>query len=87
MAKSTLHFEQAMKELETIVAKLENPDCSLTNALDYFEKGIALMKVCDTQLKSAEGRLTELLSGKNGEFIEKTIGISSEDLSQDNEND
>ena len=32
------------------------------------------MRVCDTHLKSAEGKLRELTKGENGEFIEKLLG-------------
>jgi exodeoxyribonuclease VII small subunit len=72
-----MSFETALKELETVIAKLESQDLTLTNALDYFEKGVALMKTCDFHLKSAEGKLKELLTGKNGEFIEKILGLSA----------
>jgi exodeoxyribonuclease VII small subunit len=74
--KSDMSFETALKELEKIIAKLESPDLTLTSALEHFEKGVALMKTCDSQLKSAEGKLKELLSGKDGEFIEKVLGVS-----------
>lgn len=78
MPKSDMSFETALKELEKIIAKLESPDLTLTSALEHFEKGVALMKTCDSQLKSAEGKLKELLSGKDGEFIEKVLGVSNE---------
>jgi exodeoxyribonuclease VII small subunit len=76
--KSDMSFETALKELEKIIARLESPDLTLTGALEHFEKGVALMKTCDSQLKSAEGKLKELLSGKDGEFIEKILGVSTE---------
>jgi exodeoxyribonuclease VII small subunit len=75
--KSDMSFETALKELEKIIGKLESPDLTLTSALEHFEKGVALMKTCDSQLKSAEGKLKELLSGKDGEFIEKVLGVST----------
>ena len=78
MPKNELSFETAIKELEKIIEKLESPDLTLTNALEYFEKGVGLMKVCDSHLKTAEGKLKELVSGKNGEFIEKVLNASSD---------
>jgi exodeoxyribonuclease VII small subunit len=72
-----MSFETALKELEKIIAKLESPDLTLTGALEHFEKGVTLMKTCDSQLKSAEGKLKELLSGKDGEFIEKILGVAN----------
>ncbi len=76
MAKSELSFEAALRELEKVVAKLESPDLTLTGALEQFEKGVALMKTCDSHLKSAEGKIKELLSGKDGEFIQTILGDS-----------
>lgn len=79
MAKTDLSFEAALKELEKIVAKLESPDLTLTSALELFEKGVALMKTCDSHLKSAEGKIKELLAGKDGAFIESMLGVSGND--------
>jgi exodeoxyribonuclease VII small subunit len=76
MPKAELSFEAALKELEKVIAKLESPDLTLTNALDHFERGVGLMKTCDSYLKTAEGKLKELCSGKDGEFIEKILGVS-----------
>jgi exodeoxyribonuclease VII small subunit len=71
-----MSFEQAMKELEKVVTRLESPDLTLTNALDNFEKGVALMKTCDSHLKTAEGKLKELVGGPDGEFIENILNAS-----------
>jgi exodeoxyribonuclease VII small subunit len=76
VTKTDLSFEAALKELEKIVAKLESPDLTLTSALEHFEKGVALMKTCDSHLKSAEGKIKELLAGKDGGFIESVLGVS-----------
>jgi exodeoxyribonuclease VII small subunit len=78
MPKSELSFETAIKELEKIIEKLESPDLTLTNALEHFEKGVGLMKVCDSHLKTAEGKLKQLVSGESGEFIEKILNASSD---------
>ena len=47
---------------------------TLQEALAYFEKGIALIRQCEAQLKKAEGKLRELLEGENGEVIERILG-------------
>ena len=36
------------------------------------------MRSCDAHLKSAQGKLRELLKGENGEFVEKVLGITLE---------
>jgi exodeoxyribonuclease VII small subunit len=78
MPKNDMSFETAIKELEKIIEKLESPDLTLTNALENFEKGVGLMKVCDSHLKTAEGKLRELVGGDNGEFIEKILNAPSD---------
>lgn len=54
-------FDDALKELETIVTKLEAADVPLEEALDYYQKGIALSKWCDERLKSVEEQVVELI--------------------------
>lgn len=71
-------FEAALEELETIVQDLETEDLSLDNALASFERGISLMRICDTHLNHARGKITELLQGEDGEFAEKVLGLSLE---------
>ncbi len=73
-------FEQAMRELEDVVSKLEGDELTLQQALEYFENGVKLMRVCDTHLKSAEGKLKELLKGEDGEFVEKILGMTLESV-------
>jgi exodeoxyribonuclease VII small subunit len=80
MPKNKQSFEQSLEKLEDIIAKLESEDLALDEALDYFEKGITLMRSCEQHLKNAEGKLKELLKGDNGEFVEKVLGISLESV-------
>lgn len=69
-------FETAIKKLEAIISSLEKEDLTLKEALENFEKGVTLMRTCDNHLRNAEGKLKELLKGENGEFVEKTLGIT-----------
>jgi exodeoxyribonuclease VII small subunit len=73
-----LTFEKALSELESTIEALEKPDLSLDASLDLFEKGVTLIRTCDTHLKKAQGRVQELLKGENGEFVEKIIGPTLE---------
>lgn len=50
-------FEEATEELEEITRRLERDPSSLTNLLDDFERGQALLKYCQDTLKSARKRL------------------------------
>lgn len=81
-----MSFETALEALEGIVRKLEQDDLTLSNALDYFEQGINLMRTCDTHLNHARGRITELLAGENGAFAEEVLGTSLESFLKREEN-
>ena len=87
MAEKKVTFEKAIHDLESIVDKLESGDLSLDNALEYFEQGVGLMRFCDAHLRSAEGKIKELLEGENGEFIEKELGLTSESIIGGDEDD
>ncbi len=53
-------FEESLKELETIVAKLESGDLPLEESLEQFETGTKLYKVCKDQLTIAEKKIAVL---------------------------
>ena len=57
-------FEEALAELEAIVKKLEG-DIPLDEAMDAFQKGIELSKVCMENLKAEKGKLELLVDDIN----------------------
>ncbi len=59
-------FEMAMKELETIVARLEKGDISLEDSIAAYEKGELLKKRCEDLLKQAEARIEKIRLGADG---------------------
>ena len=61
-------FEQALQELETIVAQLESGDLTLEESLNLFERGQLLAKRCTNQLEEATLRVEQLT--KDGEIVE-----------------
>lgn len=63
-----LTFEDALAELEKIVAELESGDLSLEASLDLFEKGQKLAQQCGVQLETAALRIEQLTS--DGEIVE-----------------
>lgn len=69
-------FEESLENLEKIIEQLEGDELTLDKALTYFEEGIGYMRQCDGHLKTAQGKIKELLQGENGEFIEKILGNS-----------
>ncbi len=59
-------FERSLSELETLVAKLEQGDVPLEEALKTFERGVALTRQCQTALRTAQQKV-EVLLARNGE--------------------
>lgn len=61
-----LSFEKALKELETIVSRLERGDVELEESITIYERGEALREHCDRLLKQAEARVEKLTVGSDG---------------------
>jgi exodeoxyribonuclease VII small subunit len=55
-----LTFEAALRELETIVAKLERGDVALEESIAIYERGEALKKRCEALLAQAEERVEKI---------------------------
>jgi exodeoxyribonuclease VII small subunit len=53
-------FEQALAELETVVARLEDAELPLEEALALFERGQLLLSHCQGQLDAAELKVRRL---------------------------
>ena len=61
-----LSFEQALKELESIVGRLEQGEVDLEDSIALYERGQALKAHCDRKLKAAESRLEKIVLGAKG---------------------
>ena len=58
---TTLTFEAALKELEAIVARLEQGQVDLEDSIVLYERGQALKAHCESKLKAAESRLEKIV--------------------------
>ena len=61
-----LSFESALKELEGIVARLEQGEVDLEDSIVLYERGQALKGFCEQKLKAAESRLEKIVHGAGG---------------------
>ena len=52
-----LSFEEALKELERIVGRLESGEAALQEAIDLYERGDQLRKQCAARLDAAQARI------------------------------
>ena len=66
-----LSFEDALKELEESVSKLEEGNLSLEDTLKLYERGRALSDFCQQVLEKAELRIEHLTT--DGEILETNI--------------
>ncbi len=71
----TLDFEQALAELEGLVARLERGDLPLDEALKTFERGVELTRLCQGSLKAAQQRV-EILLKRNGQPEAESFSVS-----------
>ncbi|MDC9822628.1 exodeoxyribonuclease VII small subunit [Devosia sp. ZB163] len=62
----TMSFEAALRELETIVGKLESGQAPLAESIAIYERGEALKRHCEALLKQAEMRI-EKITLRNGQ--------------------
>tara|TARA_B100001248_G_scaffold261876_1_gene254756 strand:- start:1047 stop:1268 length:222 start_codon:yes stop_codon:yes gene_type:complete len=71
MAKDKkINFELSLKELESIIEKLEDENINLEDSVKSFEKGINLVKECQQQLQNAELKIKKLLDDGSSSDIE-----------------
>jgi exodeoxyribonuclease VII small subunit len=73
---SEMSFETALKELETIVARLEQGEVDLEDSIALYERGQALKSHCEAKLKTAEGRLEKIVQGSGGPAIGERLDVA-----------
>lgn len=62
MMQEKLTFEEAMKNLEGIVERLEEGDVPLEEAISIYRQGMELSKLCHDKLKDVEEQLTQIIT-------------------------
>lgn len=59
-----MSYEDAMKELESLVKQLEKGDMDLGPSLALYERAVALRKRCQTILDESERRVQSIVEEK-----------------------
>jgi exodeoxyribonuclease VII small subunit len=62
-----MSFERALKELESIVERLEKGDVELEASIRNYERGEALRAHCDALLRRAEAKVEKIVLNASGE--------------------
>ncbi len=60
MAEAEPTIEEALRRLEEIAEKLDDPELDLDRAVRLYEEGLALYERCAKRLDAAELRITQL---------------------------
>ncbi|WP_404422523.1 exodeoxyribonuclease VII small subunit [Nibricoccus sp. IMCC34717] len=64
--QSPASFEDALKQLESIVEAMESGEIPLADLLTKFEQGTKLVALCEARLKDAELKIELLRKAKDG---------------------
>lgn len=70
-----LNFEESLAKLEAIIEKLESSELSLDKALEVFEEGVQLSRLCSQKLEQAELRVQKLIALEDGDFESEPFDI------------
>lgn len=67
--EKSLSIEETLKELETIIEKMEDRDSSLEDTFALYEAGMKMVKMCSEKIEKVEKKI-EILSeeGQSGQF-------------------
>jgi exodeoxyribonuclease VII small subunit len=65
-----VRYEEAQRELERIVQQLETGQADLDDAIELWERGEELYRLCVDKLDSAQGKIEEL--GRRVEALRST---------------
>jgi exodeoxyribonuclease VII small subunit len=71
MSIENMTFEDAMRELESIVRKLEEGKTTLEDSITSYERGAALRAHCEKKLKDARLRVEQIVVGPDGTLSTK----------------
>lgn len=64
---AALSFEDALKELESIVRTLEQGAAPLDQSIELYQRGDALKRHCEARLKAAQARIEQIAIGPDGQ--------------------
>ncbi|MEB3285889.1 MAG: exodeoxyribonuclease VII small subunit [Vampirovibrionales bacterium] len=74
-------FSSSANALDTIIDRFKSSDLTLEEALQLFEEGVGHLKVCQSHLGVAKGKVEELVQTlqEEGEVITEAFGDDEEE--------
>ncbi|SIT76883.1 exodeoxyribonuclease VII small subunit [Pontibaca methylaminivorans] len=80
---ATMSFEEAMKALEEVVNQLDQGDVALDRSIELYERGAALKKRCEDELRRAEEKVAAItLDGEGNPTGLRPLGGEGNDAGQ-----
>ena len=61
MDKKNISYNQAIKEIEKIISKIENEDLEVDSLTEYVEKAADLIKICKDKLSKTEIEIEKII--------------------------
>ena len=58
-----INIENSLQRLESIVSNMESGETTLEKSISLFEEGMNLVNQCQSQLKKAEQKVENLITG------------------------
>ena len=80
-----LTFKEAIEELERITDALESGELELEKSLALFERGVELIKFCQSKLDSAQARVKALIDNLEGEVKEVSLDEAASGILEEEE--
>lgn len=59
----SMKYEEAMRELERIVTRMENDELDIDSLAEQLRRAQQLIKICKAKLTKADEEIKEILSG------------------------
>jgi exodeoxyribonuclease VII small subunit len=82
-AQDDLTFDEALRQLEELAAKLEEGDIPLEDALQVYERAVGLFSLCRGRLESMEQRIEVLTGDLEGALKTEPLDMPAEDAEDD----
>ena len=73
---ASLSFEDALKELETIVQQLEQGKTKLDEAISAYERGALLKRHCEQKLAEAKMKVEKISFSADGSVTSQPADLS-----------
>lgn len=72
---AAMSFEEALAELERIVATLEKGQAALEDSIALYERGTALKAHCEGKLKAAQAKIEKIVVSGDGSIGTQPLDV------------